>query len=384
VGLAFVLGGGDDTRADPTRRTEATAENGSTPDDTGAGPDSTGTSIDGTPDTISVDPGAGLSTRPADLDMTMVDSPWAPTPCPTDQEKVACIFAGIAVDEATGELTVPYFTEGFRPELEPAGDHLHFYLDTAVDGDERKAGVEVPGGSWRPWDGPFPFTSFGGDNGRTGFTLADVQAAGATWMCVLVSDAEQRAIKGSGNCAPIAQVFDLDAYRVQVERLTGTYIGACGLGVTMIVPEQWRWFDLIDQPLDQVAGSLRPTDREATQAALEQLVGIGGVLWADGPVVDGFIVNLNVILVESDVTTASSPAEVSAALAARGVNVAGAVERRVGGRDVAVQTFTQSSSTSTTYMIPDFGNTILVTVLRPPGIDATAENDAIAATVLGC
>jgi hypothetical protein len=152
----------------------------------------------------------------------------------------------------------------------------------------------------------------------------------------------------------------------------------------MIVPEQWRWFDLIDQPLDQVAGSLRPTDREATQAALEQLVGIGGVLWADGPVVDGFIVNLNVILVESDVTTASSPAEVSAALAARGVNVAGAVERRVGGRDVAVQTFTQSSSTSTTYMIPDFGNTILVTVLRPPGIDATAENDAIAATVLGC
>jgi hypothetical protein len=34
----------------------------------------------------------------------------------------------VTVDRATGEIR-PYFTEGFTPELEPAGYHMHFYLD---------------------------------------------------------------------------------------------------------------------------------------------------------------------------------------------------------------------------------------------------------------
>ena len=170
-------------------------------DDAGAPPGTdarliTEATVAGTIDDSSVDtvvatvdlPNPALSTRPADLDMTIVDSPWTPSPCPEDQPRVACIFTGVTVDEATGEIQAPYFTEGFTPELEPAGYHMHFYLDTAVGGDERKAGSEVPGGSWKPWDGPTPFTSFGGDNGRTGYTIADAEAAGARNLCVLVAD----------------------------------------------------------------------------------------------------------------------------------------------------------------------------------------------------
>lgn len=372
IGIVITSGDDDAPRASDDQGATATSEQTTT--DT----------VEQTTPVVETTPTIRTSTRPADLDMTLVDSPWAPTPCPTDRELVGCIFAGVAVDGATGEIIAPYFTEGFTPELEPAGDHLHFYLDTAVAGDERKAGTEVPGGAWKPWDGPSPFTSFGGDNGRTGFTLGDVEAASARLLCVLVSDSNQRAIPGSGNCAPIAQVFDPAAYAVQVGRIEGTYIGSCGLRTTLIVPTDWRWFDLVNEPLDQTAASLRPTRRDEMRANLEALVADGGVLWADGPVVKNVITTLTIKQIDSDVTTASSPDEVASALAGRGVDVSGAVDREVGGRRLLVRTTSTDTTASVTYLIPDFGYTIVLQISGSPRVEATVPTDQIAATVLGC
>ncbi|MEZ5250915.1 MAG: hypothetical protein R2713_17390 [Ilumatobacteraceae bacterium] len=296
---------------------------------------------------------------------------------------VACIYAGVSVDEATGELSAPFFTEGFVPELEPAGDHLHFYLDTAVAGDERRAGTEVAGGSWKPWDAPMPFTSFGGENGRSGFTLADVEAAGARHLCVLVADADQRAIPGSGNCAPVAQLFDPTVLRTQLDRLTGTYAGRCGLGATLVLPEGWRWVDLQRTPVEEAARSLRPAAAEEMAATLTGLVALGGVIWADGPVAGDQIVSLTVIRFESDTTLTSTPDEVAAALAARGVP-AGGTGRVVGARTVLTEMTDDATGRSIAYAIPDHGYTIYLVVNTPVDDTWIATGDAIAATVLGC
>ena len=366
-------------------------------DDAGAPPGTdarliTEATVAGTIDDSSVDtvvatvdlPNPALSTQPADLDMTIVDSPWTPSPCPEDQPRVACIFTGVTVDEATGEIQAPYFTEGFTPELEPAGYHMHFYLDTAVGGDERKAGSEVPGGSWKPWDGPTPFTSFGGDNGRTGYTIADAEAAGARNLCVLVADELQQVVPDSGNCAPIAHIFDTTTLTEQVNRLYGNFIGTCSLGATLIVPDGWRWFDLSNQPLPEIAASLRPTQSDEMLSILERVVDLGGVIWAEGQVVDDFIVNLNVAIVEADVSTASTSAEVASALAQRGVDTTGATDRSIAGRPVLTQAIDQGASTSVTYMLPDFGYVIALTLAQPESSFSPEDNDAIASTVLGC
>ena len=82
----------------------------------------------GTPGAVRRDPTA----------LVVVDSPWAPTPCPSEAARVACIL-GVSLDADTGEMIAPYEVFGFTPELEPSDYHLHFYLDTAIDGDERKA-----------------------------------------------------------------------------------------------------------------------------------------------------------------------------------------------------------------------------------------------------
>jgi len=381
VGVVAFTGGDDGNGA--TNTTAPVSPVATDPTGTGtvtstqSSPSSTAASGTGEPD-------PSLSTRPAGLDMTVVESPWTPTPCPEDQPRVACLFAGVSVDESTGEITAPYFTQGFTPELEPAGYHLHFFLDTAVDGDENKAGSGAPGGAWKPWDGPSPFTSFGGENGRTGFTINDVQAANARNLCVVVADADQVAVPGSGNCAPVAQTFDTNALSAQVNRPYGAYIGTCGIGVTMIVPDGWRWVDLLNTPLTEAAQSLRPTQSEQMAGILEPLVALGGVLWADGPVVDDFLVNLNVVAIDADVSLTSTPDEVVAALGQRGVSTEGRRDRTLAGEPVLSQAFDQGGGSAVTYMIPDFGYVIAVTIAAPDATTATVTGDAIAATVLGC
>ena len=193
-------GSTDDTTDDPADTVA---------DDTAGTTAATGDTVSTAPSTT-IDP-QFVFERPAGLDFTKVESPFAPTPCPDDQPVHACIWLPLVPDDpGTGDLSVYYFTSGFAPELEPAGLHLHFYLDTAVGGDERKAGSEVSGGTWKEWDGPYPFSTFGGQNGRTGFSMADLQASGARQVCVIVADADQRALPGTGKNFEQFRADDMD------------------------------------------------------------------------------------------------------------------------------------------------------------------------------
>lgn len=387
------VGAESDTETDPSAGADPAGQIGeevTTADDEVADtadpvdPDETSPPGDTDPGTAVIEfDGPALTTRPEGLDMTIVDSPWTPTPCPEGLERVACLFAGVSVDEDSGVIEAPYFTEGFVPEISADGYRMHFYLDSVVGGDERKAGSEVPGGSWKPWDGPYPFSSFGGPDGRTGFTVGDVQAAGARNLCVLVADPDGRAIPGTGNCAPIAQVFDLMALSEQVNRIEGRYIGRCGVGVTMIVPEGWRWVDLVDSTIDEAARDLRPTRADEMSAVLDDIVGRGAVMWADAPAEGEFIPSLHVVRIDADVTTLSSPDEVAAALAQRGVSISTATIRSLGGRDIPVEVADSGGATTIRYVVADFGYVNEV-VFSVPDRSWTELTDAIAATVLGC
>lgn len=125
------------------------------------------------------------------------DTP-VPTPCPTDVPATVCI-TDIAIDD-DGGLVATYVTSGYTPELEPVRDHIHFYFDSVVGGDERNAGTAGRGGDWRLWDGPNPFTATGGEQGRTGYTLDDARAVGATQLCSIVADPDHAVVPGTGNC----------------------------------------------------------------------------------------------------------------------------------------------------------------------------------------
>jgi hypothetical protein len=216
---------------------------------------------------------------------------------------------------------------------------------------------------------------FGGDNGRTGYTIADAEAAGARNLCVLVADELQQVVPDSGNCAPIAHIFDTTTLTEQVNRLYGNFIGTCSLGATLIVPDGWRWFDLSNQPLPEIAASLLPTQSDEMLSILERVVDLGGVIWAEGQVVDDFIVNLNVAIVEADVSTASTSAEVASALAQRGVDTTGATDRSIAGRPVLTQAIDQGASTSVT-LLPDFGYVIALTLAQPES-SFSQDNGAI-------
>jgi molecular chaperone DnaK len=132
-----------------------------------------------------------------------VDAASAPTPCPTAVERAACIV-DISVD-AAGGLVATYVVSGYEPELEPIGDHIHFYFDTAVRGDERNAGSAGAGGDWRLWDAPNPFTATGGEQGRTGYTLADARLVGATALCAIVARPDHSVVPGTGNCIGVPE-----------------------------------------------------------------------------------------------------------------------------------------------------------------------------------
>ena len=370
--LAFALtrGGGDDDPVagpDPTSPSSDDGSVGSTDDSGGPGTVETTTVPREQPDRI------------------LADSPWTPTPCPVEPELVGCILAGVAVDTDTGEMTVPYQTFGFVPELEPADYHLHFYLDTVVDGDERKAGAQEPGGSWKLWDGLGPFTSFGGENGRTGYTLADAKAEGARHLCVLVAEADHTVLPGTGNCAPIPYVDDPDVALEQVDRLTGVYAGRCAVGATLVLPEDWRWVDLIATPAADAARTLRPTGVDDTQRVIEELVRSGGLIWADGPAVDGFIVNLTVTRVEGAFTAADGADRVGPLLQQAGLAGTGdASVRTFGGREVLARVLDRPEGVVIQYAVPDFGYA-LVLDFRVPDVEGWVETtDAIAATAMGC
>ena len=406
VGIIVITGGGSDdptvTESSPSAvdsaQTEAEAdpeasdqggaaaeeplEEASTAD---AADDTSNAEGESSPTALPVVPSANLLTaRPADLDTQRSDSPWIPTPCPDEPERVACILAGVSVDQDTGEITVPYFTEGFVPELEPADYHVHFYLDTVVNGDETKAGTETPGGSWKVWDAPYPATSFGGDQGRSLFTLADYEAAGARYLCSLVADGEQRALPGTGNCAPLAQLSNVDELSRQVNRLEGIFVGRCAIGATAIAPPDWRWFELVDTPLEELVSQIRPGAPAVARRWLEPLVERGGVVWADGPIEDDFLVNFSISTFPGDFGLNDTPAEVGETIEKLGISREDATIRSIGGRDIGYRYVENDTYGIRRYVIPDFGYVIVMDFAAPQGSGWDETADAVADTIVGC
>ncbi len=135
---------------------------------------------------------------------TTIDPATLPTDCPTGPPAVGCIVdISIGTD---GGIVAGWETFGFTPELEPIGDHLHFYFDSVINGDEVNAGSAGSGGDWRLWDAPNPFVATGGDQGRTGYTLDDARLLGATSLCVLVADVNHAVYEGTGNCIAIPEL----------------------------------------------------------------------------------------------------------------------------------------------------------------------------------
>ncbi len=330
-----------------------------------------------------VDDPADFSNRPASYVPQDARSALAPTPCPLDQPKVACIHAGVGVlDDTTGVINVSFFTQGFIPELEPAGDHVHFYFDTTVDGDEQAAGTGSAVAQYKPWDLPFDIVELQGDNGRTMFTVADARAADARYLCVIVATANQVALPGTGNCAPFFQTWDLETLARQVERIPGTFIGRCAIGVTAIVPDGWRSADLVAEPPPAAAGRLFPTDAKA-EGVLQDLVDVGGVLYADGNLADGTQADLTASIFPGDYRIGSNPQQVADQLRLSGVDVGATSTEFIGGRPVLTSSTTRDALVSKRYFLPDFGYVIELDVTLDPGSVATVA-DRIADTVVGC
>lgn len=148
-------------------------------------------------------PATAAPTTPPDQAAAPKQTQAAPriTDCPTGPPATACITE-ISVD-ANGGLVARYVTRGYTPQLDPLDRHIHFYFDTVVGNDERNAGTAGSGGDWRLWDGPNPFTATGGNQGRTGYTVADARAVGATKLCSIVADTAHAAVPGTGNCAEL-------------------------------------------------------------------------------------------------------------------------------------------------------------------------------------
>lgn len=329
-----------------------------------------------------------MNRLPLDFDDSIVESPWAPNPCPVDQERAACIFGVVdATNPDNDELNVPWFTVGFTPELEPIGYHLHFYIPELVDGDETKAGVETPGGVWRDWDGPWPAASFGGDNGRNLFTMSDFRAVNSTTLCVIVADPDDRAIPGSGNCAPVVSDADFDnpQYFNMIERLEGQWIGGCTARAMAIAPSDWRWYDLTQQTPAELAAQIRPTSADEAAALFEQFVASGGVIWAEGPVIDDFIVNLSLRILPGDFRLTDTAADVTTKLGQLGIPTSNGRTRTVLGTEFYVEGNRNDNGTSTaTYIIPDYGYAVAYSFTAPEGAGYGDLADQIAYTVQGC
>lgn len=326
-----------------------------------------------------------MNSLPLEYNDIIVDSPWQATPCPLDQERVACIFGAITVDEENGALEVPWFTLGFTPELEPADYHLHFYIPELVDGDENKAGNAVTGGAWRLWDGPWPATSFGGDNGRTLYTLADFASANSSTLCVAVAQQGHGAVPGSGNCAPVARVDEQPIYQQMVNRLEGQWVGNCSTKAMAIAPKDWRWYNLNEQTPAEVAAIIRPASVADTTALLEQFVAEGGVVWAEGPAQDNFVVNYSLSVTPGQFGLNDTPGEVAEEIARLGFDTSTFASRNIGGGNVMFATSDNGDGiTSATYLIPDYDYVIALTFSAPSDAANSTLADQVAFTVAGC
>ncbi len=356
--------------AEPTAAPEPTADNR---------PEATSTPAP-EPTAIRFEP----TEQPEGIDLTQAGFYGAPRPCPENQERAACIYA-IVVDEDTDEMTILYWVEGFFPELEPADYHLHFYIDNVLGGDETKAGSETPGGSYRLWDTPFPATSFNGENGRTLFTGSEFLAAEGRNVCVIVADAEQRAIPGSGNCAsPFIGSDPAHEVRFLNSLNEGIYAGTCGLGVTGVIPGDWRWFDLTGD-LEEIARLARPTDSAAALEALEEIVDQGGVVFADGPAgASGFVPRVTYAIWPGDFTMNDTPEQVREELTQLGITLDNSNRRDIADRTVVFGITENTNSLSATYVIPDFGYAIAMTFTANGNAGLRELSDKMAATVLGC
>jgi serine/threonine-protein kinase len=399
AGIAlFVVGGSDDdaTSGDTTTPSPS-ADSSADPAVADLPTSDPATEAEATPTTTPV------STAPIDLSGTPADSPdfsnrpegyaprvadsWlTPTPCPEDQPRVACIVAGIAFDEETGEVTLAFFTEGFVPQLEPAGHHVHFYFDSSVAGDENRAGSAVPGGEYRPWDLPFLVMSSNGEMGRTMYTLADAEAADARFLCSIVADPEQVAIPDSGNCAPVPRLWN-DDVRVQLERLTGEFIGSCAVDAVAIVPGGWIWVDLTDTTSDEAAELLTPTAVAETSSLLEDIEADGGVVFARGVFGDGSD-TAEVVLstLAGDFEYDDTPEIVIERLALLGIDATDAAVEQHGGREIATLTSSDGESVTKRFVYPDAGLAVelAVTTAAVAAGDGAELADAIAGSVVSC
>ncbi|MEO1059436.1 MAG: Hsp70 family protein [Actinomycetota bacterium] len=128
-------GGGDPTEADaaPTATDDAA---------TGTASAGTDTASTAAPSPTEAPAATNAATEPpvvTEAPASTVDISALPTPCPTDQPFTACITA-IEVD-AAGGLVATYVTNGYSPELEPVGDHIHFFFDSVIAGNEANAGT---------------------------------------------------------------------------------------------------------------------------------------------------------------------------------------------------------------------------------------------------
>ncbi|MCH9803365.1 serine/threonine protein kinase [bacterium] len=329
-----------------------------------------------------------MNRLPLDFDDSLVDSPWAPNPCPIEQELVACIFAVVdATAPEDDNLSVPWFTLGYTPQIEPIDYHLHFYIPELVGGDETKAGTATPGGAWRIWDGPWPATSFGGDGGRTLYTMADFRAAGSTTLCVIVANPEHEAIPGSGNCAPVVSDADSDndEYFVMLDRIEGQWVGSCRTRAMAIAPPEWRWYDLNDMSPGELAAEIRPTAIAQTAALLEEFETQGGVIWAEGPVEGDFIVNFSMTLIPGNFTLNDDPQRVAEVLGQLGIPTGNGGQRQIGDGPVYFEVNDVGSGRSgATYLIPDSGYAISFTLTAPDGLGYDELGDQIAYTIQGC
>jgi len=324
-----------------------------------------------------------------------------PTPCPYKEPLVACIDWA-SVDRETRELSVHVFTAGFTSTIEPPGHRIHFYIPEQVDGDESRAGTGPPDGDWLPFDGPYPATSTGGDNGRTIYNWDDLRQAGSTTICVTVADPQGKAIRGSGNCLSLADNAhidgDVDLANEHAGSIGGQWVGQCSHRAMAIAPTGWQWFDLAVEDPEDIAAQLSipfdDTEREL-QAAVDQ----GAVLWAAGPDVDGIPVHFSLATIEGDFGLTSTPQQVAAELERVGAATP-AGHRSVGIRELLYEAVELDDGRAAfTYIVPDFGYAIAYVFTAPIGFtvdvgvpheitddgwDADELAKRIAYTIQGC
>ncbi|MFK7919282.1 MAG: serine/threonine-protein kinase [Ilumatobacter sp.] len=329
-----------------------------------------------------VDDPAAFSNRPDSYVARDASEFLYPTPCPEDQPKVACIHNGVSFTEETGVLNVSFFTEGFVPELEPASDHVHFYFDTTVDGDENAAGSASPVAEYRPWDLPFNIFDTTGENGRAMFTLADARAADARYLCIIVADADQVALPDTGNCAPILQSWDLDALAVQTDRVSGQFIGRCSIDVTAIVPNDWRSADLVATSPADAAAQLFPTNADIV-STFESFVANGIVLYTDGVLAGDSTANITFAVYPGAFRIGSNPAQVSEQLALLGIDTGPTANESVGSISTLTSTTDDGTTLTKRYFVADFGYVIDMAVTADSGADLTLA-DRVADTIVGC